>query len=596
MMRKIIGFIIFTLLITTTSISVLGTDEKINISNNNYTSNYSELLKPLNQVDEWPMFRHDLNHSGYSTSEAPITSNIKWSYQLDDSIFSSPAVVDGRVYIGCNDYNVYCFDVETGEKIWNFTTGGRVFSSPAIVDGNIYVGSDDNNLYCLNASDGEKIWNFTTNDDIFASPTVADGKVYIGSTHDDDNMYCLNAETGEKIWSYNSGREIVSSSALGYNRVYFGGRLREVYCLNKFNGNFEWWYNEIGWRDSSPVITGGKIILGGSYEDNFNRVICLDAFTGDLIWSYSTGHGVYSSPAVADGKVYIGSNDNNIYCLYADNGSLIWNYTTGGDVQSSPAVADGRVYFGSHDDKVYCLNANTGDKIWSYTTGWIVSCSPAIYDRKLFIGSYDGKLYCFEDKRPYPPEKPEGPTEGYTKKVYEFTTKTDDPEEDQIYYKWDWGDGSISDWFGPYEPGLEVSASHFWNENGTFEIRTKVKNISNEESDWSIPHKINIKNGPFLWIDSIDGGLFFVKVNIKNIGDIKASNVHYHISIDGNFVLLGKDSHGIIDIIPAGEKVEIISRLVIGFGKVKITVLAEIPEGSDEKQKVAYLFLFFIHV
>jgi hypothetical protein len=31
-------------------------------------------------VDWWPMFRHDLNNTGYSTSPAPNTNNTIWTY------------------------------------------------------------------------------------------------------------------------------------------------------------------------------------------------------------------------------------------------------------------------------------------------------------------------------------------------------------------------------------------------------------------------------------------------------------------------------------------------------------------------------------
>ncbi len=45
---------------------------------------------------------------------------------------------------------------------WKFTTGGAVISSPTIVNGVVYVGSGDKNIYALDANTGSKIWNFTT--------------------------------------------------------------------------------------------------------------------------------------------------------------------------------------------------------------------------------------------------------------------------------------------------------------------------------------------------------------------------------------------------------------------------------------------------
>ena len=41
--------------------------------------------------------------------------------------------------------------VKDGSLIWTFTTGGWVVTAPVVVDGVVYVGSDDGNLYALAA-------------------------------------------------------------------------------------------------------------------------------------------------------------------------------------------------------------------------------------------------------------------------------------------------------------------------------------------------------------------------------------------------------------------------------------------------------------
>ncbi len=153
-------------------------------------------------VDWWPMFRHDQNHTGYSTSTAPNTSYLLWYYTMG-GVDSSPAVADGRVYVGSADDNVYCLDALTGTKIWNYATGWLVLSSPAVADGKVYVGSWDCNVYCLDALTGAKIWNYTTKAYVGSSPAVADGKVYVGSG--DFNVYAFADMpwdiTGPTMWT-----------------------------------------------------------------------------------------------------------------------------------------------------------------------------------------------------------------------------------------------------------------------------------------------------------------------------------------------------------------------------------------------------------
>ena len=61
-----------------------------------------------------------------------------------------------------------------------------------------------------------------------------------------------------------------------------------------------------------------------------------------------------------------------------------------------------------------------------------------------------------------PPKKPSitGPTGGAVGTEYEYTFVTTDPDEDNISYYIEWGDGYIEDWIGPYESGIEVNKSH----------------------------------------------------------------------------------------------------------------------------------------
>jgi eukaryotic-like serine/threonine-protein kinase len=68
------------------------------------------------------------------------------------------AVVNGVVYTGCRDSNLYALDAATGKERGSFSIGaswvitspanvGSIFSSPLVVSGVIYLGSADGNLY-----------------------------------------------------------------------------------------------------------------------------------------------------------------------------------------------------------------------------------------------------------------------------------------------------------------------------------------------------------------------------------------------------------------------------------------------------------------
>ncbi len=85
-----------------------------------------------------------------------------------------------------------------------------------------------------------------------------------------------------------------------------------------------------------------------------------------------------------------------------------------------------------------------------------------------------------------------GPGYGYVGVAYTFTTDPiTNPNGEAFYCLWDWGDGTNTDWLGPYQSGSSISATHVWMQVGVFEIKAKVK-INGGESNWSEPLTIII--------------------------------------------------------------------------------------------------------
>jgi hypothetical protein len=93
-----------------------------------------------------------------------------------------------------------------------------------------------------------------------------------------------------------------------------------------------------------------------------------------------------------------------------------------------------------------------------------------------------------------PPEVPEisGPMLGEIGDEYTFILLSEDDDGDNLYYYVDWGDGNYDDWFGPFNSGVEATASHAWNSKDVYSIRAKAKDEHGLESEYSDPYLINI--------------------------------------------------------------------------------------------------------
>ncbi len=85
-----------------------------------------------------------------------------------------------------------------------------------------------------------------------------------------------------------------------------------------------------------------------------------------------------------------------------------------------------------------------------------------------------------------PPNEPfiAGEIEGKTGEEIEFKIIATDPEEHDVSFYVDWGDGSSNDWSEPYNSDEEVSYTHSWDTKGDYLVKAKAKDIYGEESDW----------------------------------------------------------------------------------------------------------------
>lgn len=87
-----------------------------------------------------------------------------------------------------------------------------------------------------------------------------------------------------------------------------------------------------------------------------------------------------------------------------------------------------------------------------------------------------------------PPLTPEitGKRIGREKTNYTYQALTTDPEEDNIYYNFSWGDGTYSEWLGPYPSGEPATSTHQWPP-GVHTIQVKARDEQGAESNWSNP-------------------------------------------------------------------------------------------------------------
>ena len=150
------------------------------------------------------------SNDGNITAWNATTGVMLWNFTTANEVSSSPAVANGIVYVAsanwggfANDVNLYALDAATGQEVWGSSIYGEP-SSPAVVDGVVYITDIGGNVYALNAANGGKIWSgYTGLMGMGANPAVANGTVYFtGGSFNPDNVtiFALNATDGTTRW------------------------------------------------------------------------------------------------------------------------------------------------------------------------------------------------------------------------------------------------------------------------------------------------------------------------------------------------------------------------------------------------------------
>ncbi len=254
---------------------------------------------------------------------------IKWQYPPEAEDYLKPIVGGAvvaldKVYFGGSDGKVYALDAATGGKKWEFEGEDTIWSTPAIVDDTLFIGSFDKKLYALNAADGSKKWEFETGGAIVSTPVVYNNTIYFGSF--DRHLYAVDATSGQQIWQFPESEEAGSQpgnwfwakSVVYDNTIYAGNLDGKVYILNTETGKER--AGPIDLRSpisSSPVLVSKFVII--AIEEGI--IYALDTDNNQVRQLADMEEKVYGPLSGGDGVVYIHTEKDGLYAVDVQSGA-----------------------------------------------------------------------------------------------------------------------------------------------------------------------------------------------------------------------------------------------------------------------------------
>jgi len=417
-------------------------DERVNAPSNAWEPKSSD----------WPTFHHGNDRTGLTNSTATMKlAYYKWSVKTGGAVLSSPAVaaVDTnsggvnnyytKIFIGSNDYRLYCIDGRSGSVVWRYQAVSSIVSSPAVgdIDGDgnpeVVFGSDDGRVYALRGNNGTLLWRFTTRDAVSCPPALVDlngdGRLETVIGSEDGRLYALKAD-GSLLWGTYLYSAMGVTAPVAAGDINGDGRpelvvrsqMDDTFAIDGPDGKVLWAYESPFNTHMLSSISAGPCIadLDGDGRldvlsiDGPTEMSCFEGKDGTVKWQQIFSGDILTTPAVGDAdgdgkpEIIFGLSDNSVICIDGQAGEVEWTRSFRGAQYSSPALADvdgdGRpeALFGGMDSIMHCLNAEDGSVRWAYPCPNIIWSSPAVADfdadgkAELTFGCVDGRIYALD--------------------------------------------------------------------------------------------------------------------------------------------------------------------------------------------------------
>ena len=369
--------------------------------------------------DDWPMFHRDPTHRAVVLDADHVPQGkLKWKLETDWHLYSSPAVVDGVLYLTTGDARVLAVEAETGEPIWERTLTGAVHSSPAVAGDLLFFGLRDHRVIALDRHTGDQRWEFETGGGVISSPAVKDGVLYI--TAGDGKLYALDAATGAKRWVYSTGRWTKTSPAVFEDVVVTAAYDTMVHVVDINTGKRRMDFFIGASPQGSPAFGEKHLFFAGlsgaikaidwtkriyPFEKAIMRArlqlwvfgILGSAPTAKgFVWSLDGEDRYYSTPVVASGRVFAATVEGKVVAADEETGEKLWEWKGEDEIRASPAIVNSTLFIGDIKGRLHALDAVTGEHLWQFQTGHRISATPVVSNGLLYLASWDGNLYALE--------------------------------------------------------------------------------------------------------------------------------------------------------------------------------------------------------
>ena len=260
---------------------------------------------------DWPMYRHDLEGSGYSPLKQIDTSNVDkltqaWTMPLSDrgGLEVTPIVVNGVMYLPGAGH-VFALDAVTGKEIWHYdvamgpTRGVAYWPGDKDNPPRVVFTTFSRKVIELDAATGKPVPTFGKDGEIELAvgysgvPTIYKNLAFLGASVGElpvgppGDTRAIDVLTGALVWTFHT---VPQPGEVGHDTWLNDG------WKGRSGTNVWGWYMTVDPKSNllyMPIGGPSPNYYGGDRPgaDLFgNSVVAVDATTGKLKWYFQTIH------------------------------------------------------------------------------------------------------------------------------------------------------------------------------------------------------------------------------------------------------------------------------------------------------------------
>ena len=292
---------------------------------------------------DWPQFRGP--ESDGSTPEAVAADwtggrpKVLWKVPAGEAFGSFAAVGDWVYFLQEREGNEVCtaLNAADGGEAWSAPVDKTIYegqggngprTTPAVVDGKVYVLGTYLKLTCLDARDGQVVWTHDLAKEFAgqlgtkgiqkwgnaASPVVEGDLVIVGGGGPGQTFLAFKKDTGDLAWK--SGTEEIThatptpATIHGERQVIFFTKSSGLVSVRATDGQ-ELWRYPFPWKTStaaSPIVGGDVVYCSAGYGVGAGACRVTkqgDAFQAAEIWRAEGEHmNHWTTPVYHDGHLY----------------------------------------------------------------------------------------------------------------------------------------------------------------------------------------------------------------------------------------------------------------------------------------------------